>query len=165
MPAIKKLEESISIESIARRTTGFAGADLANLLNEAAILAARRYKEAIGELEIADAIDRVTIGLSMKPMLDNSKKRIIAYHEVGHALAMTLLKNASLLDKVTIIPRSGGVGGFAKWVPNEEEGLESRSQILDRITVTLGGRAAEEVVFGDDEITKGLLGISKKSQG
>ena len=154
----KKLEESISIESIARRTTGFAGADLANLLNEAAILAARRYKEAIGELEIADAIDRVTIGLSMKPMLDNSKKRIIAYHEVGHALAMTLLKNASLLDKVTIIPRSGGVGGFAKWVPNEEEGLESRSQILDRITVTLGGRAAEEVVFGDDEITKGAVG-------
>ena len=154
----KKLEESISIESIARRTTGFAGADLANLLNEAAILAARRYKEAIGELEIADAIDRVTIGLSMKPMLDNSKKRIIAYHEVGHALAMTLLKNASLLDKVTIIPRSGGVGGFAKWFPNEEEGLESRSQILDRITVTLGGRAAEEVVFGDDEITKGAVG-------
>ena len=154
----KKLEESISIESIARRTTGFAGADLANLLNEAAILAARRYKEAIGELEIADAIDRVTIGLSMKPMLDNSKKRIIAYHEVGHALAMTLLKNASLLDKVTIIPRSGGVGGFAKWVPNEEEGLESRSQILDRITVTLGGRAAEEVDFGDDEITKGAVG-------
>lgn len=151
----KKLEESISIESIARRTPGFSGADLANLLNEAAILAARRYKEAIGELEIADAIDRVTIGLSMKPMLDNSKKRLIAYHEVGHALTTTLLKNSSLLDKVTIIPRSGGVGGFSKGLPDEEYGLESRSQLLDRITVSLGGRAAEEVVFGNDEVTDG----------
>jgi len=151
----KKLEENVSIESIARLTPGFAGADLANLLNEAAILAARRYKEAIGELEIADAIDRVTIGLSMKPMLDNSKKRLIAYHEVGHALTTTLLKNTSLLDKVTIIPRSGGVGGFSRALPSEESGLETRSQLLDRITVALGGRAAEEIVFGNDEITDG----------
>jgi len=154
----KKLEENVSIESVARLTPGFAGADLANLLNEAAILAARRYKEAIGELEIADAIDRVTIGLSMKPMLDSSKKRLVAYHEVGHALVMTLLKNASLLDKITIVPRSGGIGGFAKGVPDEEYGLESRSQILDTITMMLGGRAAEEVVFGDAEITTGASG-------
>jgi len=154
----KKLEENVSIEAIARLTPGFAGADLANLLNEAAILAARRYKDAIGELEIADAIDRVTIGLSMKPMLDSSKKRLVAYHEVGHALVMTLLKNASLLDKITIVPRSGGIGGFAKGVPDEEYGLESRSQILDTITMMLGGRAAEEVVFGDAEITTGASG-------
>ncbi|PZU97797.1 MAG: cell division protein FtsH [Pseudanabaena sp.] len=154
----KKLEENVSIEAIARLTPGFAGADLANLLNEAAILAARRYKEAIGELEIADAIDRITIGLSMKPMLDSSKKRLVAYHEVGHALVMTLLKNASLLDKITIVPRSGGIGGFAKGVPDEEYGLESRSQILDTITMMLGGRAAEEVVFGDGEITTGASG-------
>jgi cell division protease FtsH len=154
----KKLEESVSLESVARLTPGFAGADLANLLNEAAILAARRYKEAIGELEIADAIDRITIGLSMKPMLDSSKKRLVAYHEVGHALVMTLLKNASLLDKITIVPRSGGIGGFAKGVPDEEYGLESRSQILDTITMMLGGRAAEEVVFGDAEITTGASG-------
>ncbi|TYQ26594.1 ATP-dependent zinc metalloprotease FtsH [Pseudanabaena sp. UWO310] len=154
----KKLDEHVSLESVARLTPGFAGADLANLLNEAAILAARRYKEAIGELEIADAIDRITIGLSMKPMLDSSKKRLVAYHEVGHALVMTLLKNASLLDKITIIPRSGGIGGFAKGVPDEEYGLESRSQILDTITMMLGGRAAEEVVFGDAEITTGASG-------
>ncbi len=154
----KKLEENVSIEAVARLTPGFAGADLANLLNEAAILAARRYKEAIGELEIADAIDRITIGLSMKPMLDSSKKRLVAYHEVGHALVMTLLKNASLLDKITIIPRSGGIGGFAKGVPDEEYGLESRSQILATITMMLGGRAAEEVVFGDAEITTGASG-------
>ncbi|MCE2976895.1 MAG: ATP-dependent zinc metalloprotease FtsH [Pseudanabaena sp. CoA8_M7] len=154
----KKLDENVSIESIARLTPGFAGADLANLLNEAAILAARRYKEAISELEIADAIDRITIGLSMKPMLDSSKKRLVAYHEVGHALVMTLLKNASLLDKITIVPRSGGIGGFAKGVPDEEYGLESRSQIIDTITMMLGGRAAEEVVFGDAEITTGASG-------
>ena len=154
----KKLEENVSIESIARLTPGFAGADLANLLNEAAILAARRYKDAISELDIADAIDRITIGLSMKPMLDSSKKRLVAYHEVGHALVMTLLKNASLLDKITIVPRSGGIGGFAKGVPDEESGLESRSQILDTITMMLGGRAAEEVVFGEAEITTGASG-------
>ncbi|PZV18307.1 MAG: cell division protein FtsH [Pseudanabaena sp.] len=154
----KKLEENVSLESVARLTPGFAGADLANLLNEAAILAARRYKDAIGELEIADAIDRITIGLSMKPMLDSSKKRLVAYHEVGHALVMTLLKNASLLDKITIVPRSGGIGGFAKGVPDEEYGLESRSQILDTITMMLGGRAAEEVVFGEAEITTGASG-------
>lgn len=154
----KKLDENVSLESVARLTPGFAGADLANLLNEAAILTARRFKEAIGELEIADAIDRITIGLSMKPMLDSSKKRLVAYHEVGHALVMTLLKNASLLDKITIVPRSGGIGGFAKGVPDEEYGLESRSQILDTITMMLGGRAAEEVVFGDAEITTGASG-------
>ena len=154
----KKLEEDVSIESIARLTPGFAGADLANLLNEAAILAARRYKDAISELDIADAIDRITIGMTMKPMLDSSKKRLVAYHEVGHALVMTLLKNATLLDKVTIVPRSGGIGGFSKGVPDEEYGLESRSQILDTITMTLGGRAAEEVVFGEAEITTGASG-------
>ncbi len=154
----KKLEENVSIESVARLTPGFAGADLANLLNEAAILTARRHKEAIGELEIADAIDRITIGLSMKPMLDSAKKRLIAYHEVGHALVMTMLKHTSLLDKITIVPRSGGIGGFAKGLPDEEFGLESRSQLLDTITMMLGGRAAEDVVFGDAEITTGASG-------
>lgn len=154
----KKLEENVSIESVARLTPGFAGADLANLLNEAAILTARRHKEAIGELEIADAIDRITIGLSMKPMLDGAKKRLIAYHEVGHALVMTMLKNTSLLDKITIVPRSGGIGGFAKGLPDEEYGLESRSQLVDTITMMLGGRAAEDVVFGDAEITTGASG-------
>jgi cell division protease FtsH len=154
----KRIDDSVSIETIARRTPGFAGADLANLLNEAAILTARREKQAITELEIADAIDRVTIGMSMKPMLDSVKKRLIAYHEVGHALVGTLLEDADPLDKVTIIPRSGGIGGFAKILPSEEIGLETRSQIIAMIKVALGGRAAEEVVFGYDEITKGASG-------
>ncbi|MBD2043205.1 ATP-dependent zinc metalloprotease FtsH [Microcoleus sp. FACHB-672] len=154
----KKLSPEVSLEAIARRSPGFSGADLANLLNEAAILTARRRKDAIGPLEVDDAIDRITIGLTLTPLLDSKKKRLIAYHEVGHALLMTLLKNSDPLNKVSIIPRSGGIGGFAQQVFNEEmvdSGLYSRAWLRDRITIALGGRAAEEVVFGDAEITVG----------
>jgi cell division protease FtsH len=154
----KKIEEGVSIEAIARRTPGFAGADLANLLNEAAILTARRRKPAISLEEIDDAIDRITIGLKLAPLLDSKKKRLIAYHEVGHALLMTLLEHSDPLNKVTIVPRSGGIGGFAQQVFNEEmvdSGLYTRAWILDRIVMTLGGRAAEQEVFGDSEITVG----------
>lgn len=158
----KRVAEDVSLEAIARRTPGFAGADLANLLNEAAILTARRQKEAITELEITDAIDRITVGLAMKPMMDSVKKRLIAYHEVGHSLVRTLLKSADPLDKVTIIPRSGGTGGFSSSLPSEEMGLESRAEILAMITVALGGRAAEEIVFGQDEITTGASGDLEK---
>ncbi|NES93997.1 MAG: ATP-dependent zinc metalloprotease FtsH [Desertifilum sp. SIO1I2] len=154
----KKFASDVSLEAIAQRTPGFSGADLANLLNEAAILTARRRKNAIGQLEIDDAIDRITIGLSLTPLLDSKKKRLLAYHEIGHALLATLLKNADPLNKVTIIPRSGGVGGFAQQVFNEEmvdSGLYSRAWLIDRITIALGGRAAEAEVFGDAEITSG----------
>lgn len=156
----KKLAPEISLEAIARRTPGFSGADLANMLNEAAILTARRRKEALTPLEIDDAIDRVTIGLKLNPLMDSKKKRLIAYHEIGHALLMTLLPNTDPLDKVTIIPRSGGIGGFAKPVPSEDSdfGLESRSRILDNIKIYLGGRASEEEVFGHDEVTQGATG-------
>jgi cell division protease FtsH len=154
----KKLAPEISLEAIARRTPGFSGAALANLLNEAAILTARRRKEAITPLEIDDAIDRVTIGLSLTPLLENKKKWLIAYHEVGHALLMTLLKNTDPLNKVTIIPRSGGIQGFAQQVFDEERvdsGLYSRAWLIDQITIYLGGRAAEAEIFGDSEITIG----------
>ncbi|MCT7973929.1 ATP-dependent zinc metalloprotease FtsH [Laspinema sp. D5] len=154
----KKLAPEVSIEAIARRTPGFSGADLANLLNEAAILTARRRKEEIGHLEIDDAIDRITIGMQLTPLLDSKKKRLIAYHEIGHALLMTLLENSDPLNKVTIIPRSGGIGGFAQQSFNEEmidSGLYTRAWLIDRITITLGGRAAEQEVFGDTEITIG----------
>lgn len=143
---------------VARRTPGFTGADLANLLNEAAILTARRRKEAITQLEIDDAIDRLTIGLTLNPLLDSKKKRLIAYHEVGHALLATLLENADPLNKVTIIPRSGGVGGFSQQILNEEmidSGLYSRAWMMDNITMTLGGKAAETEVFGESEVTGG----------
>lgn len=156
----KKLDEQVSLENIARRTPGFAGADLANLLNEAAILTARRRKEAITDLEIDDAIDRVTIGLSLKPLLDSVKKRLIAYHEVGHALLQTLLENAFLMDKITIIPRNGGIGGFVKPLPTEDysPGFMTQASLLDDITVLLGGRVAEELIFGYDEVTVGASG-------
>ncbi|WP_072719605.1 ATP-dependent zinc metalloprotease FtsH [Planktothrix tepida] len=154
----KKLSEEVSLDAIARRTPGLSGADLANLLNEAAILTARRRKEAITPLEIDDAIDRITIGLALTPLLDSKKKRLIAYHEIGHALLMTLLKNSDPLNKVTIIPRSGGIGGFAQQMFNEEmvdSGLYTKSWLIDRITICLGGRAAEMEVFGDAEVTNG----------
>lgn len=160
----KRLDADVSLEAIARRTPGFAGADLANLLNEAAILTARRRKDEISMLEIDDAIDRVTIGLTLTPLLDSKKKRLIAYHEVGHALLMTLLKNADPLNKVTIIPRSGGVGGFAQQSFNEDmidSGLYTRAWLTDRITMALGGRAAEEEVFGPAEVTAGASGDIK----
>ncbi|MGB3694930.1 MAG: ATP-dependent zinc metalloprotease FtsH [Spirulinaceae cyanobacterium] len=160
----KKVAEDVSLEAVARRTPGLSGADLANLLNESAILTARRRKEAITTLEIEDALDRITIGLSMNPLLDSKKKRLIAYHEVGHALLMTLLKHSDPLNKVTIIPRSGGIGGFAQPIYDEEmvdSGLYSRAWLMDQITIYLGGRASEEEVFGHDEVTIGASGDIK----
>ncbi|GAB4343837.1 MAG: ATP-dependent zinc metalloprotease FtsH [Cyanophyceae cyanobacterium] len=154
----KKLAPEVSIEAIAQRTPGFAGAELANLLNEAAILTARRRKSAITPLEIDDAIDRISIGMQLAPLLDSKKKRLIAYHEIGHALLMTLLEHSDPLNKVTIVPRSGGVGGFAQQIFNEDmvdSGLYTRAWILDRIAIALGGRAAEQEIFGEDEVTVG----------
>ncbi len=157
----KKIEPEVSLEAVARRTPGFSGAELANLLNEAAILTARRRKEAVTMQEIEDAIDRITIGLSLTPLLDSSRKRMTAYHEVGHALLTTLLTHSDELNKVTIIPRSGGIEGFTQSLPNEDiidSGLYTRNWIIDRITVALGGFAAEAEVFGDDETSTGASG-------
>jgi cell division protease FtsH len=154
----KKIAPEVSLPVIARRTPGFSGASLANLLNEAAILTARRRKEAMTMQEVEDAMDRVTIGLSLTPLLDSRRKRMTAYHEVGHALLTTLLQHADELNKVTIIPRSGGIEGFTQFLPNEDtidSGLYSRNWLLDRITVSLGGLAAEAEVFGDDETSTG----------
>ncbi|MGI0487048.1 ATP-dependent zinc metalloprotease FtsH2 [Pantanalinema rosaneae CENA516] len=150
----KKLAPEISLEAIARRTPGFSGADLANLLNEAAILTARRRKEAITMLEIDDAVDRVIAGMEGTPLVDSKSKRLIAYHEIGHAIVGTLLKEHDPVQKVTLVPR-GQARGLTWFTPNEEQSLISRSQILARITGALGGRAAEEVVFGDAEVTTG----------
>ncbi len=150
----KKIAPEVSLEAIARRTPGFSGADLANLMNEAAILTARRRKEAITMQEIDDATDRVIAGLEGKALTDGKTKRLIAYHEVGHALVGTLLKDHDPVQKVTLIPR-GQAAGLTWFAPSEEQMLISRSQILARITAALGGRAAEEAVFGESEITTG----------
>ncbi|WP_287128433.1 ATP-dependent zinc metalloprotease FtsH [Candidatus Cyanaurora vandensis] len=153
----KKLDPTIDLEVIARRTPGFAGADLANLLNEAAILAARRRLDSITMKEVDDAVDRVVAGLERSPLMDSKKKRLIAYHEVGHALVGTLTADHDDVQKVTIIPR-GRAGGLTWFTPSEDQLLISRIELMARITGALGGRAAEEVVFGGDEITTGASG-------
>ncbi|BFM38500.1 ATP-dependent zinc metalloprotease FtsH2 [Synechocystis sp. LKSZ1] len=153
----KKLAPEVSIESVARRTPGFSGADLANLLNEAAILTARRRKEAITLLEIDDAVDRVVAGMEGTPLVDSKSKRLIAYHEVGHAIVGTLLKDHDPVQKVTLIPR-GQAQGLTWFTPNEEQGLTTKAQLMARIAGAMGGRAAEEEVFGDDEVTTGAGG-------
>ncbi|OBQ41018.1 MAG: cell division protein FtsH [Anabaena sp. MDT14b] len=160
----KKLDASVSLEAIARRTPGFTGADLANLLNEAAILTARRRKEGITLLEIDDAVDRVVAGMEGTPLVDSKSKRLIAYHEIGHALVGTLLKDHDPVQKVTLIPR-GQAQGLTWFMPNEEQGLISRSQLKARITGALGGRAAEEVIFGAAEVTTGAGGDLQQLSG
>ena len=154
----RPLSDEVSLSMWARRTPGFSGAELANLINEAAILTARRQKAFIDEAALHDALERVTMGLGANPLQDSAKKRLIAYHEVGHALLTTLLPAADELDKVTILPRAGGVGGFARTTPDEEildSGLISKAYLQARLVVAMGGRAAEMVVFGPAEVTQG----------
>ncbi len=160
----KKLAASVSLEAIARRTPGFTGADLANLLNEAAILTARRRKDAITLAEIDDAVDRVVAGMEGTPLVDSKSKRLIAYHEIGHALIGTLVKDHDAVQKVTLIPR-GQAQGLTWFTPDEEQGLISRGQLKARITGALGGRAAEYEVFGASEITTGAGGDLQQLSG
>jgi cell division protease FtsH len=150
----KKLSSEVSLDAIARRTPGFTGADLSNLLNEAAILTARRRKEAITMAEIDDAVDRVIAGMEGTPLVDSKSKRLIAYHELGHAIIGTLVKDHDPVQKVTLIPR-GQARGLTWFTPSEDQMLISRSQLMARITGALGGRAAEDVIFGDAEVTTG----------
>nr|QCI04359.1 Cell division protein FTSH [Antithamnion hubbsii] len=150
----KKIDKNVSLSIIARRTPGFSGADLANLLNEAAILTARRRKDAITLNEVDSAIDRIVAGMEGTPLIDSKSKRLIAYHEIGHAIVGTLIKNHDAVQKVTLIPR-GQARGLTWFNPSEDQSLISRSQIKARIMGALGGRAAEEVVFGDTEVTTG----------
>ena len=150
----KKLSPEVLLEVIAKRTPGFSGADLANLLNESAILTARRRKDATTMSEVDAAIDRVIAGMEGTALVDSKTKRLIAYHEVGHAIVGTLLKHHDPVQKVTLIPR-GQAKGLTWFTPSDDQSLISRSQILARIMGALGGRAAEEVVFGYPEVTTG----------
>ncbi len=157
----RPLDPAVSLSTWAARTPGFSGADLANLLNEGAILTARRHRSSIDDQALSDALERITMGLAVAPLQDSAKKRLIAYHEIGHALLSTLVPHADKLDKVTLLPRSGGVGGFARTMPDEEildSGLISKAYLQARLVVVMGGRAAELVVFGPSEITQGASG-------
>ncbi|TET40841.1 MAG: ATP-dependent zinc metalloprotease FtsH [Dehalococcoidia bacterium] len=145
----KPLAEGVNLETIAKQTPGFSGADLANIINEAALLAARRERKDISIKELEDATDRVIAGPERKTRVMSQREReIIAYHESGHALVAKMLPNADPVHKISIIAR-GTMGGWTRFLPSEERHLWTRSQFDDRLAVTLGGRAAEEIAFGE----------------
>jgi cell division protease FtsH len=149
----KPLEESVDLEKIAKLTPGFSGADLANLVNEGAILAARRNKKAVGIVELEEAIDRVVAGPERRSRLISPKeKEITAYHEAGHALVANKLPNADPVHKVSIVAR-GMMGGYTRLLPTEDRYILTRSQLMDQLSVLLAGHVAEDLVF--DEKTTG----------
>jgi cell division protease FtsH len=150
----KPFDEDVSLVQLANRTPGFSGADLANLLNESAILATRYKKDTISKNEVNEAADRIIGGIAGTAMEDTKNKKLIAYHEVGHAMAGTVLKNHDEVEKITLIPR-GGAKGLTWFAPEEDQSLLSRSELLARIITTLAGRVTEQVVFGDPEVTTG----------
>ena len=153
----KPLDKDVSLIQIANRTPGFSGADLANLLNESAILATRYKKDIISKNEINEAVDRIIGGIAGSAMEDSKNKKLIAYHEVGRATIGSLLQNHDAVEKVTLIPR-GSAKGLTWFAPSEDQMLISRAQLLARITETLGGRVAERVIFGETEVTTGSSG-------
>ncbi|WVZ81864.1 hypothetical protein U9M48_029195 [Paspalum notatum var. saurae] len=153
----KKLDPDVSLGVVAMRTPGFSGADLANLMNEAAILAGRRGKDRITVKEIDDSIDRIVAGLEGTSMTDGKSKMLVAYHEIGHAVCATLTPGHDEVQKVTLIPR-GQARGLTWFLPGEDPTLVSKQRILARIVGGLGGRAAEEVIFGEPEVTTGAAG-------
>ncbi|MBD1838915.1 ATP-dependent metallopeptidase FtsH/Yme1/Tma family protein [Coleofasciculus sp. FACHB-64] len=154
----KTLAKDVDLEKIARRTPGFTGADLSNLLNEAAILAARRNLTEISMDEINDAIDRVLAGPEKKDrVMSEKRKTLVAYHEAGHALVGALMPDYDPVQKISIIPR-GRAGGLTWFTPSEDRmdsGLYSRSYLQNQMAVALGGRLAEEIIFGEEEVTTG----------
>ena len=145
-----KVEDDVDLDVLARRTPGFVGADLANLVNEAALLTARRDKEKLGMPEFEEAIDRVLAGPERKSRIISKKEReIIAYHESGHALVASKIKGADPVHKISIIPRGHMALGYTLQLPEEDRFLISRQELSDKITVLLGGRVAEMIRFGD----------------
>ena len=154
----KTLAKDVDLEKIARRTPGFTGADLANLLNEAAILAARRNLTEISMDEVNDAIDRVLAGPEKKDrVMSEKRKTLVAYHEAGHALVGALMPDYDPVQKISIIPR-GRAGGLTWFTPSEDRmdsGLYSRAYLQNQMAVALGGRIAEEIIFGEEEVTTG----------
>ncbi len=145
----KPLEDSVDLEIIAKQTVGFSGADLANLVNEAAILAARRNKKAIGLAELEESIDRVMAGPERKSrVISHKEKEVTAHHEAGHALVARMLPHADPVHKVTIVTR-GMMAGYTRFLPAEDRSLWTRSQLNDQLASMLGGHAAEDLIFGE----------------
>eukprot|EP00980_Cylindrotheca_fusiformis_P009414 scaffold2058_cov115-Cylindrotheca_fusiformis.AAC.7 len=155
----KPLEPDVDLEAISRRTPGFSGAQLENLMNEAAISAARRAKNTIGWEEIDGAVDRIMVGLEKQGGNQNVKqKELVAYHEAGHAIVGALVPDYDQVQKISIIPRSNGAGGLTFFAPQEsrlESGMYSKQYLESQLAVALGGRLAEEVIYGEDMVTTG----------
>ncbi|HPX51662.1 MAG TPA: ATP-dependent zinc metalloprotease FtsH, partial [Deltaproteobacteria bacterium] len=145
-----KTDESVNVERLAGMTPGMSGADLANLVNEAALMAVRRGKKAVGMAEFEEAVERVVAGLEKKNRVINEKEReIVAYHEMGHAIVALTLPGTDPVHKISIIPRGVAALGYTMQVPTQDRFLLSRTELLNRVASLLGGRAAEEIVFGD----------------
>jgi len=155
----KPLEPDVDLEAVARRTPGFSGAQLENLMNEAAISAARKNKATIGWEELDSAVDRIMVGLEKKggnPQL--KQKQLVAYHEAGHAVVGALVPDYDAVQKISIIPRSNGAGGLTFFSPQEsrlESGMYSKQYLESQLAVALGGRIAEELIYGEDMVTTG----------
>ncbi len=144
-----KLGDDVDLNAIATRTPGFAGADLANLVNEAALLAARNNRQAVIQADFAEAIERVVAGLEKKSrVLNDKEKEIVAYHEVGHAMVGTLMEDGGQVEKISIVPRGMAALGYTLQLPTEDRFLRSADELKGQIATLLGGRSAEEVVFG-----------------
>merc|ERR1712087_415983 len=151
----------VDLEAIARRTPGFSGAQLENLMNEAAISAARLDKSTVGWEEIDGAVDRIMVGLEKKGGTGAQvakQKELVAYHEAGHAIVGALMPDYDQVQKISIIPRSNGAGGLTFFAPNDarlESGMYSRQYLESQLAVALGGRLAEEIIYGEDFVTTG----------
>jgi cell division protease FtsH len=159
----KPFEKNVNLQTLAKQTPGFSGADLSNLLNEAAILSARRNKKAIGMGELEEAIDRVISGPERKSrIISDKEKAITAYHEVGHALVARMLPNLDPVHKITIVAR-GLAGGYTRLLPTEDRYLYTESQFKETLAFALGGHAAEQLIFG--EVTTGASNDIERATG
>lgn len=159
----KPLAEDVKLEELAKTTPGFTGADLENLLNEAALLAARNNKTIISMAEIKEAVFKVIMGPEKKSrVMSEAEKRLTAYHEAGHALAVKLVSTTDKVDRISIIP-AGMAGGYTSFKPDEDKSYKTKSNLLESIVIALGGRAAEELVLG--EISTGASGDLKQANG
>eukprot|EP00581_Thalassiosira_minuscula_P027847 CAMPEP_0183756642 /NCGR_PEP_ID=MMETSP0739-20130205/5173_1 /TAXON_ID=385413 /ORGANISM="Thalassiosira miniscula, Strain CCMP1093" /LENGTH=736 /DNA_ID=CAMNT_0025993887 /DNA_START=68 /DNA_END=2278 /DNA_ORIENTATION=+ len=171
----KPLEPDVDLDAIARRTPGFSGAELENLMNEAALAAARKGKSTIGWMEVDGALDRLMVGVEKRggtSMLSREQVEIVSYHEAGHAICGALIPDYDQVQKISIIPRSNGAGGLTFFSPEEsrlESGMYSKQYLESQLVVALGGRVAEEIIFGEDLVTTGassdldhVAGIAKQ---
>ena len=144
------LDETVDLDGIALATSGAVGSDLANMINEAAILAVKNGRKAVSQKDLLEAVEVVLVGKEKKDrILSQEERKIVSYHEVGHALVTALQKDSEPVQKITIVPRTMGALGYVMQVPEEEKYLNTKSELEAMIVECLGGRAAEEIVFGN----------------